>query len=103
MRRQRRTKAQWQSILSAQQSSGLAPPEYCVKHNIHLQTFYARRCEMNKRTGPPSGQLIKIVQPKTQPVPTPPQLTVVYHGVSLNVNHAVEAQWLAGVIKALAS
>lgn len=50
----------------------------------------------------PSGKLIKVSQPKTLLLPTP-QLTVVYHGVTLNVNHAVEAKWLADVMKALAS
>lgn len=103
MRQQRRTKAQWQSILTAQQSSGLAPSEYCVKHNIHLQTFYARKCEMSKSTAQPSGNLIKVSQPKTLPVSTTPQFTVVYHGVTLNVDRVVEAKWLADVMKALAS
>jgi hypothetical protein len=103
MRQQRRTIAQWQSILTAQQASGLPPPEYCVKHSIHLQTFYARRCELNKRTAQPSGKLIKVSQSKPQSIPTSPQLTVVYHGVTLNMNHVVEAKWLANVMKALAS
>ena len=103
MRRQRRTKAQWQIILTAQQTSGLAPPEYCVKHSIHLQTFYARRCEMSKSASSPSVKLIKVSQPNTQPVPTTSRLTVVYHGVTLNVGRSVEAKWLAYIMKALAS
>lgn len=103
MRRQRRTKAQWQHILTAQQSSGLTPSEYCVKHCIHLQSFYARRCEMNKRAAQQTGKLIKVSLPKTQPVPMTPPLTVVYRGVTLNVGQVVEAKWLADVMKALAS
>ena len=91
------------NIFTAQQASGLGPPEYCVKHGIHLQTFYARRCEMSKRAASPSCKLIKVSQPNTQVVPTPPQLTVVYHGVTLNVDPLVEAKWLANVMKALAS
>jgi hypothetical protein len=47
--------------------------------------------------------LVKVVRPKPEPVSTPPPLTVVYHGVTLNVGHTVEAKWLADVIKALAS
>jgi hypothetical protein len=58
---------------------------------------------MSKRTAQPSGNLIKVIQPKTLPIPIPPQLTVVYDGVTLDVNHTVEAQWLADVMKALAS
>jgi len=34
---------------------------------------------------------------------TSPTLTVVYHDVTLNVGQAVEAKWLADVMKALAS
>tara|TARA_R110001583_G_scaffold195351_1_gene372111 strand:- start:6326 stop:6637 length:312 start_codon:yes stop_codon:yes gene_type:complete len=103
MRRQRRTKAQWQHIFTAQQSSGLAPSEYCVKNSIHLQTFYARRCEMNKRAAQQTGKLIKVSLPQTQPLLMTPPLTVVYRGVTLNVGQTVEAKWLANLMKALTS
>jgi hypothetical protein len=103
MRRQRRTKAQWQNIFTAQQASGFAPPEYCVKHNIHLQTFYARRCEMNKMAPQHTGKLIKIVKSKTQSVSMTSELTIVYHGVTLHVDRSVDAKWLADVMKVLAS
>lgn len=103
MRRQRRTKAQWQHIFTAQQPSGLAPSEYCVKHSIHLQTCYARRCEMNKRAAQQTVFLIKVSLPKTQPAPMTSPLTVVYCGVTLNVEQIVEAKWLADVMKAVVS
>ena len=103
MRRQRRTKEEWLATFAAQQASGLNMTEYCAKHNILLKTFSARKCDMNKKTARPTGKLIKVVKPNSQSVSTTPSLTVVYHEVTLNVGQAVEAKWLADVMKALAS
>lgn len=103
MRRERRTREEWKAIFVAQQSSGVTAREYCAKHNIHLKTFCARKSDIDKRTAKPTGKLVKVVRSKTAPVSTPPPLTIVYHGVTLNVGQAVEAKWLADIIKALAS
>ena len=58
---------------------------------------------MNKKITQPSGKLIKVVIPKSQPVFTTPSLTVIYLGVTLNVDQTTIAKWLADVMKALAS
>jgi hypothetical protein len=100
MRRQRRTIDEWKNTLAAQQASGLNAPEYCVKHNIHLQTFYARKCDLNKKT---ASKLVKVLKPKLQSLSTTPSLTIVYQGITLNMDQAIEAKWLADVMKALAS
>ncbi len=101
MRRQRRTKDEWKIILAAQQDSDLTAPEYCVKHNIHLQTFYARKCDINKKT---ASKLVKVLKPRPQPLSTTPSsLTLVYQGITLNVDQAIEAKWVADVMNALAS
>lgn len=103
MRRERRTREEWKAIFVAQQSSGVTAREYCAKHNIHLKTFSARKSDIDKRTAQPTGKLVKVVKPKSAPVSAPPQLTVVYRGLTLNVGRTVEAKWLADVMKALAS
>lgn len=103
MRRERRTREEWKAIFVAQQSSGVTAREYCARHNIHLKTFSARKSDIDKRTAQPTGKLVKVVKPKSAPVSAPPQLTVVYRGLTLNVGRTVEAKWLADVMKALAS
>lgn len=103
MRRERRTREEWKDIFVAQQSSGVSAREYCAKHNIHLNTFCARKSDIDKRSAKRIGKLVKVVNPQSAPGPAPPPLTVVYHDVTLSVDHAVEAKWLADVIKALAS
>jgi hypothetical protein len=102
MRGERRTREEWKAIFVAQQSRDVTAREYCAKHYIHLKTFCARKSDIDKRIAPPTGKLVKVVRPKPEPVSTPPPQTVVYHGVTLNVGQAVEAKWLADVIKALA-
>ena len=94
MRRERRTREEWKAIFVAQQSSGVTAREYCAKHNIHLNTFSARKSDIDKRTAQPTGNLVKVVKSKTAPISTPPPLTVVHHGVTLNVGQVVEAKWL---------
>lgn len=103
MRRQRRTKDQWRALFASQLTSGLTAREYCAEHNIHLKTFSARKSDFNKKTAKPTGKLIKVVKSNPQSVAAPPSLSVVYQGVTLNVGQAVEAKWLADVMKALAS
>jgi hypothetical protein len=103
MRRERRTKEEWRAIFVAQQSSGITAREYCAKHNIHFKTFSARKSDIDKRSSQQTGKLVKVVKPKSAPVSAPAPLTIIYHGVTLNVGHTVEAEWLVDVIKALAS
>ena len=103
MRRERRTREEWKAIFVTQQSSGIAAREYCALHNIHFKTFSARKSDIDKRTAQPTGNLVKVVKPKSAPISTPPPLTVVYHGVILNVAHAVDSKWIVDVMKALVS
>ena len=102
MRRQRQTKNEWENTVAAQQASGLKISEYCAKYNIHLQTFYARRSEINKKMVQTNCKLVKVFKSKSQLVSTTPPLTIIYNGVTLSVAQPVEPTWLADVMKALA-
>ena len=102
MRRQRQTKDEWENTVAAQQASGLKISEYCVKYNIHLQTFYARRSEINKKAVQTTSKLVKVIKSKSQLVSTASPLTIIHNGVTLSVAQPVEATWLADVMKALA-
>ena len=104
MRRERRTKQQWDTIFTSQLSSGLTAREYCAKHGIHHKTFSARKSDFNKRNQAPSStNLVKVVKPQPKIVSSTPPLSVVYRDITLNITHGVEARWLADVMKALAS
>lgn len=104
MRRQRRTKEQWNALFAAHLASGLTASDYCAKHSIHLKTFSARKSDFKKRAKlSTNNKLVKVVKANPLPVSTPPSLTVAYHGVTLKVEQAVEAKWLVDVMKALAS
>jgi hypothetical protein len=64
MRLQRQTKYEWKNTVAAQQVSGLKASEYCAKHNIHIQTFYARRSEINKKAVQTTSKLVKVLKSK---------------------------------------
>ena len=62
MRRQRRTKEQWDSIFASQLASWLTASEYCPKHGIHHNTFFVRKSDFNKRTSQStSNKLVKVI------------------------------------------
>ena len=42
-----RSQEQWQSIIEAQQSSGLTIIDYCRQHKLSLTSFYAHRKKLN--------------------------------------------------------
>jgi hypothetical protein len=102
MRRQRQTKDEWENTVAARQVSGLKNFEYCAKYNIHLQTFYARRSEINKKAVQTTNKLVKVLKSKSQLVSTIPPLTIIHNGVTLSVAQPVEATWLVDVMEALA-
>jgi hypothetical protein len=79
MRRKHRTKEEWKATLDAQKTSGLAAPEYCAKHKIHLQTFYARKSDMQKpwpKSNPKAW--VKVSKGKVEPTSPTPQLSLHY-------------------------
>jgi hypothetical protein len=82
MRRQRQTKDEWKNTVAAQQASGLKTSEYCAKYNIHLQTFYARRNEINKKAVQTTSKLVKVLKSKSQFVSTIPPLTIIHNGLT---------------------
>lgn len=104
MHKKRRTKEEWEATLEAQEASGLTPREYCAKHHIHLQTFYARKSELHKPR-PKSGAKTWVKVSKAEPASPaqPPQLSLHYQGVVINMPHEPAARWLTDVIKGLAS
>ena len=106
MRRKRRTKEEWKATLDAQKASGLTAPEYCAKHKIHLQTFYARKSDILKPWPKPNPKAwVKVSKETTSPVTQSPKpkLSLHYQGVVINVLHTPEPDWLTDVIKGLAS
>jgi hypothetical protein len=100
MRQQRQTKEDWKNTVAAQQASGLKDSEYCAKHNIHIQTFYARRSENNKKTTQTISKLVKVIQSTPPLISTTAPLTIIHHGLTLSVTQPVEVKWLTDVIKA---
>jgi len=104
MRRKRRTKEEWKTTLEAQKASGLTAPEYCAKHKIHLQTFYARKSDILKPWPKPNPKAWVKVDKEATPLPTvSPKLSLHYQGVVINVLHSPEPEWLTEVVKGLTS
>jgi hypothetical protein len=63
MKNKRRTKAQWVRIFDDKRKSGLTIKAFCERHDIHLQTFRARKSDWHPRDKKPSRALLKIEKP----------------------------------------
>jgi len=100
MRNERRTIAQWQAIFDKQQSSGLSIKAFCQRHDIHLQTFYARKSDLRPKAKKPCRALVKIEKPINKGPSA--SITCQFKGVEMFCNDAVNPQWFADMVKALA-
>ena len=104
MPRKRRTKEEWKSTIEAQKASGLSAPQYCAKHDIHLQSFYARKSDMNKSWPKPNAKAwVKVSNAKPVAQNSLPQLSLQYQDLVINILQTPSPRWLSEVIKELAS
>ncbi|MBU2877764.1 IS66 family insertion sequence element accessory protein TnpA [Aliiglaciecola lipolytica] len=103
MRRERRTQEGWEAIFVEYRSSELTAHKYCVKHDIHLKTFSARKSDLYKGRTRSTNKLLKVASAKPEPVATESPITIVYRDVTLNVEQTSEVTWLAGIMKAVTS
>ena len=47
-RRPRKSDEQWKAVIADQQAIGLSRVDYCLKHDIHIDTFSARLSDINR-------------------------------------------------------
>ena len=100
MKTKRRTKVEWQRIFDKQRKSGLTIKAFCERHTINLQTFRARKSDWQIRGKQPSRALVKVDKPTVMKPSA--AITCQFKGVELACNDAVNPQWFADMVKALA-
>jgi hypothetical protein len=100
MKNQCRSKTEWLHIFNEQRKSGLTIKAFCARHSIHLQTFRARKSDWQPRTAKPSRALVKVEIPKVMKASA--TITCQFNGVEWACNDAVNPQWFADMVRALA-
>ena len=67
----RRTAAQWQQLIQAQETSGLTIQQFCAEHQLTLSNFYLQRKKLQQRDSPvvqnneawlPLNELVQVQQ-----------------------------------------
>ncbi|MAD88105.1 MAG: IS66 family insertion sequence hypothetical protein [Pseudoalteromonas sp.] len=67
----RRTAAQWQQLIQAQEISGLTIQQFCAEHQLTLSNFYLQRKKLHQRDMPvaqnkeawlPLNELVQVQQ-----------------------------------------
>lgn len=109
-RRPRKSIEQWKAIINDQQASGLSRLEYCLKHDIHIDTFSARLSEINRRLNHQSNvSTDSIAKPQLVKVSTPGRkgqreyIAIAFADVEVRLPLSVQADWFAQVLKGLQS
>jgi hypothetical protein len=112
----RRTLKQWQQIMTAHAEFDGTTKQFCIEHNIHIQTFYSRRHAMGlaipmsskKRvskkqiaTSSPTPRTGQFVQAEVSHVPSSIVLQTQHAQLSLSTQ--CDPIWLATLLKGLAA
>lgn len=106
-RRPRKSMQQWRDVIADQQASGLSRADYCVQHDIHIDTFSARLSDINRQhdsTGNQATdsvdapQLVKVARSVNA---TENKLTIHHDDVVLRVPLPVEPEWVVAVLRGL--
>ncbi len=95
-----RTLVQWQLIIEAHKNSDLSVAAYCKQHSINEKSFYNRRAKLEHNI-----ELAKPAFIKAEPIrPESPQvLTLKLGEATLTMPAGASLQWIAGLVKAVAS
>lgn len=112
----KRTLKQWQQIMTAHAEFDGTTKQFCIEHNIHIQTFYSRRHAMGlalpmgskKRvskkqiaTSSPTPRTGQFVQAEISHVPSSIVLQTQHAQLSLSTQ--CDPIWLATLLKGLAA
>ncbi len=109
-RRPKKSIEQWKAVIAEQQASGLSRLDYCLKHDIHIDTFSARLSEINRGlNGRGSVSNARIDKPQLVKVTSPPRNTqreyiaIAFADVEVRLPLTVQADWFSQVLKGLQS
>jgi hypothetical protein len=112
----KRTLKQWQQIMTAHAEFAGTNKQFCIEHDIPIQTFYSRRhsmglstpmsskkCVSNKQiaTNSPTPQTGQFVQAQVSSVPSSVVLQTQHAQLSLSTQ--CDPIWLATLLKGLAA
>lgn len=95
MPRQRRTPAQWQSIIEVYENSGLSGSAFCQREGINPKSFYRAKARAGDLDKPN-----RFIQARATPLPQG-EITIELPVGRITCSSAVPPQWVAGLLKAL--
>ena len=109
-RRPRKSIEQWKAVIADQQASGLSRHDYCRKHDIHIETFSARLCEIKRGlNGRSNVSTASIDKPQLVKVHTAGHkierdyIGICISDVEVRLPLSVKADWFTQVLKGLQS
>ncbi|WP_059365030.1 hypothetical protein [Pseudoalteromonas sp. '520P1 No. 423'] len=92
-----RNQEQWQSIIEAQQSSGLTIIDYCRQHKLSLTSFYAHRKKLNlTQSGFIRAKVTQQVEFETR---QPDNINLSVGNATLTFPSSIPASYLAQLLR----
>ena len=101
-RRKHRSKAEWQSLIEQQASSGLNGVAFCALHGLSRKSFYRHRKVLgDKSTDLVSSPFIKVKADSVHALPLQPVAILHYRDSQLQLPVNTDPTWIAELIRAL--
>ncbi|NND59866.1 MAG: IS66 family insertion sequence element accessory protein TnpB [Gammaproteobacteria bacterium] len=101
--RKRRSRAQWQSLISDQAQSGLGVAEFCKQHGLGAKYFYRKRRLLQdaKALVPASESFIRVSPERSPSVPVENSVVLQHRESRLQMPVTTDPAWLARLLQSL--
>ncbi len=102
-KRKYRSHGEWVSIIQQYKNSGCTPAAFCQQQNLDYKYFLKRKRRLETHSaGIPGAPAFVKVHPSTvkQTIPST-DLVLQYHNTHLHLTTAIDAQWLAQLMRSL--
>jgi hypothetical protein len=98
----RRSLADWQTIIEAQQASGLTIVEYCRHHQLNVKSFGARKAKIKRKaqqlSAAPAAPA-EFIQVKPVIAPQMPAVILKTGNVTLQLPPSSTPEWLGQLVR----
>ena len=97
-KRKYRSHSEWLGIIQQYKSSGCTPAEFCQQQNLDYKYFLKRKRSLELK----DSAFVKVHASTAKQIMPSTELVLQYQNIRLHLNTAMDAQWLAQLMRSLA-
>ncbi|MDT8371868.1 MAG: hypothetical protein RQ783_07755 [Gammaproteobacteria bacterium] len=96
--RKHRSHSEWLSIIQQFKSSGCTPAAFCQQQNLDYKYFLKRKRSLESK----DSAFVKVQTSTAKQIMPSTDLMLQYQNTRLHLSTAIDAQWLAQLMRSLA-